>query len=251
MLIEAVVPFVRHEKMKFRHFQFARRQLSCSQCVKGGHGPGSKHQDPCENMGKMRTPSSSFGSQIQDELHVEALFSARIWEGLRLLTVEAIGRERWRQVMMAALNNGDHTDGDPSRIPIQRLIDEVVFALGINRITLFERMGRRLMQDHLLQCAPLFDVQSDALRMLSMVLGFCAELGVVDIRTEHEEGSSSGNYLLVKCIPLFKGSSAFFYGALKELGDHLGLSFQLDLLNSGELTRKGNEYRVYWKRKLY
>lgn len=199
-------------------------------------------------MKNFSVSDSAFGAQAVNGLQAEAIFRARMWEGLRHETVEAMGRERWREVMMAALNHGEDVEEDPSRIPVQRLIDEVVFSLGTNRVTLLERMGRRMMDDMLTQVDPLLKQLGDPLKILSMVLdsAVLGQLGVVDIRPEEPAGEASSSCIRMTTLAMFKSSAAFHLAALKELGDQLGVRFHVELLGSGELTGEGNAYRVSW-----
>jgi hypothetical protein len=199
-------------------------------------------------MNNLNTPGNTTGAPAKNGLQVEALFRARIWDGLREATVEVMGRQRWREVMMAALNNGDDLEEDPLRVPLQRLIEEVVFILGTNKVTLFERMGRRMMGGLLAEVDPLLKRLSDPAMILAVILDrtVLGELGVVDIQPEHAEDGEATSYFRMRTVALFRGGAAFHIAALKELGDQIGIRFDVELASPDELTGEGNAYRICW-----
>jgi len=176
----------------------------------------------------------------------EALFRSSMWDGLRDMVQGALDRERWREVMMSALEC-DGAD-DPHSTPLGRLLDEVVFMLGMDRTELLSRLGRRMMETALARMEPIVDATTAPEHAWTSMIAhdLLGSLGVSVMHYEMDQGGGQGGHYLIRTVPLFTGCVAVHFAAFNALGDVLGVRFSIELVSSSGLTGEGNVFRLSW-----
>jgi hypothetical protein len=196
-------------------------------------------------MNSSNAPGRALGTQALNELQVEAVFRSRMWNGLRDATVEATGSERWREVMMSAMNQSDGFEDHP----LQHLIEEVLFILGAERECFLRQLGRRMMTSLLEEVDPLLRNSTHPEKFLAYILrrNLLENIGVLDVHLDTVVAHLSERRLYFTTVGLFQDTAVFHAAAFEALGEDLGIPLNVKLVDPGKHSVQGMPNRMSWR----
>jgi len=176
---------------------------------------------------------------------VGSLFRTKVWAGLRDSVLDRMEGARWREVMLSAMNEFDGTEDHP----MERLLDEVVFILGADKVDFLQQLGRRMMISLLEEVDPLLRNTAHPEKFLAYILGrnLLENIGVLDVHLEPVGSDAPERRLYFTTVGLFHASAVFHEAAFQALGEDLGIPLQVKLVDAGEHSGQGTPHQLSWR----
>lgn len=195
---------------------------------------------PC---GLPEDPTRTFAHATQ----VQAVFKARVWGALKQLVVEEHCATRWREVMMASMNNEDPSGNWADPMPVRSLIQEVAFISGSRVEEVMVRLGRYLMEnllnevDTMLLARLKVDVHADIARLVSR-----SELGIAQVTIVDHRHSASYPSLHILAVRLTDVDRNMHAAMFRSLGERLGIEMTVGPYLGSERQEGWNRFVVGW-----
>lgn len=180
-------------------------------------------------------------------IKTKAVFQTRVWDLLREMVMEQLGTVRWRELLLTVLDEGDDMGTGRSVMPLQGLVNEAAFILGINRVELLKQMGKRMVEKMSMDFQPAMRTCSEEDgSFMGWDRTIFADLGIIDSMAEAGKGPLQVGPIHVRTVVLFSDSSAFHIAAFEAMAGAFGRTLRVDVAAHASSMVDHNEFRLLY-----